>query len=72
MKYANFPNLIGAIDGKHIRVIKPQHSRSQYFNYKKKISIVLLAICDANYNFIDMDVGCYGKAADSTINECSE
>lgn len=32
----------------------------------------MLAICDANYNFIGIDVGCYGKAADSTINECSE
>ncbi|XP_039747675.1 protein ALP1-like [Pararge aegeria] len=72
MKHANFPNLIGAIDGKHIRIIKPCHTGSEYYNYKHFFSIVLLAICDANYNFIDIDVGCYGKSSDSTIHDSSE
>nr|XP_034194211.1 uncharacterized protein LOC117610681 [Osmia lignaria] len=39
----NFPNIIGAIDGKHIRVIQPKHFGSSYFNYKKFFSCVLMA-----------------------------
>lgn len=30
----NFPNCIGAIDGKHIRLKCPSHSGTMYYNYK--------------------------------------
>lgn len=32
---ANFSNCLGAVDGKHIRLISPQHSGTDFFNYKK-------------------------------------
>lgn len=63
----NFPNCILAIDGKHIRIRCPSNSGSQFFNYKDYFSIVLLAMVDANYKFVAIDVGSYGREGDSGI-----
>ncbi|XP_015376293.1 PREDICTED: putative nuclease HARBI1 [Diuraphis noxia] len=68
----NFPNIIGAIDGKHIRMIQPEHSGTSYFNYKKFFSCVLMAWTDADYKFVYIDVGSYGTASDSEIFKTSE
>lgn len=64
-----FPNCIGAVDGKHIRIFKPRHSGSSHYNYKNYFSIILLAICDTDYKFRFCDIGCYGRHSDSTIFE---
>ncbi|XP_046849411.1 protein ALP1-like [Xenia sp. Carnegie-2017] len=63
----NFPHCLGSIDGKHILI----HGGSEYFNYKQRESIVLMAVVDASYKFITIDVGKSGSNSDGGIWESS-
>lgn len=63
-KIWNFPHCLGSLDGKHIRVRSPADSGSMFYNYKGYFSIVLQALVDAHYRFVNIDVGGFGKQSD--------
>ena len=64
----NFPNCLGAIDGKHIVMIQPGcTSGSHYRNYNGSDSVILLAVVGPNYEFLYVDVGANGRMSDGGI-----
>ena len=62
-----FPNCIGAADGKHIEIQEPHNSGSLFFNYRKTFSVILLDLINANYEFTIIDIGGYGKSSDGGL-----
>ena len=63
----NFHHCVGAIDGKHVEIVKPRKSGDLYYNYKGWHSIVMMAMVDANYVFRWCSVGHPGKSSDAGI-----
>jgi len=71
----NFPNCVGSVDGKHVRLHCPLNSGSLYFNYKKFFIvsfivcfIVLLAVSDHLYKFTLVDIEAYGGKQEQIKN----
>ena len=71
----HFPNCFAGFYGKHMGIISPKHSGSEFYNFNGFYSIVLLAFVDYNYKFLIDEVGFQGRMSDggvySNSNFCS-
>ena len=64
---SHFPNCLGAVEGKRIRVTKFPRNGSMNLNYKCYFSIVLMVIADLDYKFTYVDIGACGKDCGLTV-----
>ena len=48
----NYPQALGAIDGKHVMIRKPSNASSYYYNYENTHSIILLAVAGLEYEYL--------------------
>lgn len=63
----NVPNCIASMDGRHIEFKAPAKHGSLYYNYKGTNSIILLALVDAHYQFLYINVGVNGRVSDGGV-----
>ncbi|KAL7291868.1 hypothetical protein TKK_0014429 [Trichogramma kaykai] len=62
---SDLPQCVGALDVCHVRVRKPPHSGSRYYNFKRYYSMTLQGLVDAHRRFLSVDIGGYGSQHDS-------
>ena len=64
---ANFPNIVGAIDGTHVRIKSPSTDAHLYVNRKNNHSINLQGVCDSNLKFLNVVAKWPGATHDAFI-----
>lgn len=66
------PNVIGCIDGTHIRIDRLMFSESSYYNCKDFFSLQAQIVCDHNLRIIHYHVGFPGSVHDARVFSHSE
>ena len=68
---AGIENIVGAIDGCHIRINRPPRRGDDYMNRKGYYSVLLQGVCDEDAKFLDVFVGPPGRIHDARLLRCS-
>ena len=71
-KKYGFPNVIGSIDGSHIRVTSQSFCNENYINRKGFPSVVLQSVCDHKYKFTNCYTGWPGSVQDARVYSNSQ
>ncbi|KAF2891088.1 hypothetical protein ILUMI_15085, partial [Ignelater luminosus] len=61
------PDCLGTMDDKQVRIVPPVRSGSFFYNYTNTHSIVLMAIANANCEFVYCDVGTNDRISDGGV-----
>lgn len=64
---AQFPGVIGAIDGTHVRILAPSEHEPEYVNRKNFHSINVQLVCDASHRILDLVSTWPGATHDARI-----
>ncbi|XP_011060523.1 PREDICTED: uncharacterized protein LOC105149654 [Acromyrmex echinatior] len=76
MKKWQFPNCLGALDGRYMTIQAPPNSGSAFYNYKQWLrsaekpqffNMILLAVCDATYKFTWVNIEQRGSISDDGV-----
>ena len=62
-----FPQVVGTVDGTHIPIMRPKKYHTDYFKRKQFYSIVMQAVVDSSYMFIDIYIGWPGSVHDACV-----
>lgn len=63
----NIRNIIGAIDGSHVRINRPSEHEETYVNRKQYHSMIIQAVCDSSKLFTDICCGEPGSLHDARV-----
>lgn len=66
-KVANFPGVLGLIDGTHIRIQRPSENENEYINRKFYPSVNVMAICDSSCIFLNVIAKWPGSTHDAFV-----
>ena len=67
-----FPNCLGFVDGKHVKITPPTGSGSFYWNYRGFNSFLLVSIANANYAFLYCDIATNGRVSDGGVMDSTK
>ncbi|CAC5390406.1 unnamed protein product [Mytilus coruscus] len=71
-RIGGFPNVIGAINGTHVRIQAPTTDEASYFNRKGYHSTNVQPVCDADGKFTNINTSWPGNAHDAHIFRTSQ
>ncbi|KAJ8679351.1 hypothetical protein QAD02_015138 [Eretmocerus hayati] len=64
---ASLANHFSIGDPTHVVIQCPRNAGSSYHNFKRRHSIILIAVCDSEYNCLYFDVGSYGRRSEGGV-----